>query len=342
MHKDSKNKLIHVLGSILFLSLPFLFSPELTGHFNFFYNPGIHRAFISTLLLLLFFYLNYYVLIPQYYISKKYFIYILLILICFLLFFAVPDLHKFWRPYLIQHSTTTLLPPPPIPFILMLSQRLLEFLGVFVFSLLLKLRERLKLIEVEKANAELAYLKAQINPHFLFNTLNSIYSLALHNNSKTAESIVKLSDMMRYVLNESNYNEVLVSKEKEYIFNFIELQILRLSPSIKLSCSWEGESNQLTISPLLIIPFIENAFKHGVNSEEDSEISIQIVIIKSELHLQVKNKIVTENNATLEKSGIGIVTTKRRLDLLYPEKHSLTCLEKDGWYCVDLKIDLND
>lgn len=341
MDKDSKNKLIHVLGSILFLSLPFLFSPELTGHFNFFYNPGIHRAFISTLLLLLFFYLNYYVFIPHYYISKKYMVYTLLILCSFLLFFIVPEMHKLWRPSLIQHSTSTLMPPPR-PFINMLSQRLLEFLGVFVFSLLLKLRERLKLIEVEKANAELAYLKAQINPHFLFNTLNSIYSLALNNNSKTAESIVKLSDMMRYVLNESNYNEVLVSKEKEYIFNFIELQILRLSPSIKLSCSWEGDSDQLKISPLLIIPFIENAFKHGVNSEEDSEISIQIFIIKSELRLQVKNKIVTENNATLEKSGIGIVTTKRRLDLLYPEKHTLSCIEKNGWYCVDLKIKLND
>ncbi len=250
-------------------------------------------------------------------------------------------MHKLWRPFLIERSTSTLMPPPR-PFINMLSHRLLEFSGVLIFSLLLKLRERLKLIEVEKANAELAYLKAQINPHFLFNTLNSIYSLALTNSSKTAESIVKLSDMMRYVLSESNLEEVLVSKEKEYIFNFIELQILRLSPSIKLSCSWEGDSDQLTISPLLIIPFIENAFKHGVNSEEDSEISIQIVIIKFELRLQVKNKIVTENNATLEKSGIGIVTTKRRLDLLYPEKHSLTCLETDGWYCVDLKIRLND
>jgi LytS/YehU family sensor histidine kinase len=224
----------------------------------------------------------------------------------------------------------------------MLSQRLLEFSGVFVFSLLIKLRERLKLIEVEKVNAELAYLKAQINPHFLFNTLNSIYSLALTNNNKTAESIVKLADMMRYVLNESNFEEVLVVKEKEYIFNFIELQILRLSPSVKLSCSWEGSADHLKISPLIIIPFIENAFKHGVNSEEDSEISMHVSIIDTELKLQIKNKIVTESNATLDKSGIGIATTKRRLELLYPEKHTLSCVEKNGWYCVDLKIRLND
>ena len=243
---------------------------------------------------------------------------------------------------LINNPHSILMPPPQQPFLNMLSHRLLQFSGVFIFSLLLKLRERLKLIEVEKANAELSYLKAQINPHFLFNTLNSIYSLALTNSSKTAESIVKLSDMMRYVLNESNLEEVFVSKEKEYIFNFIELQILRLSPSVKLSCSWEGNGDHLKISPLLIIPFIENAFKHGVNSEEDSEISIHVFLVDSELQLQVKNKIVTENNATLEKSGIGIATTKKRLDLLYPRNHVLSCIEKDGLYCVDLKIKLND
>jgi len=337
----NKNSLIHVIGCILFLSLPFLFSPELTSNPHFIYNPHFHRSFISALMLLLFFYLNYYVFIPHYYISKKYIVYAILILCSFLLFFIVPELQKFWRPYLIEHPPSALMPPPR-PFNNMLSHRLLEFSGVLIFSLLIKLRERLKLIEVEKSNAELSYLKAQINPHFLFNTLNSIYSLALTNSSKTAESIVKLSDMMRYVLSESNLEEVLVSKEKEYIFNFIELQILRLSPSVKLSCSWEGSADHLKISPLLIIPFIENAFKHGVNSEEDSEISINVNINDFQMHLQIKNKIVTENNATLEKSGIGIGTTKRRLDLLYPEKHTLSCLEKDGWYCVDLKIKLND
>lgn len=213
---------------------------------------------------------------------------------------------------------------------------------MLIFSLLLRVREQLKQTEQAKANAELSYLKAQINPHFLFNTLNSIYSLAILKSEKTADAVVKLSDMMRYVLNDSNANFVLLEKEINYISSYIELQRMRLASNVQLSYLCEGNIHDKKIAPLVLIPLIENAFKHGVNSEENSNIEIRIHVSDTQLKMSVKNNCVTTNNNTLNKSGLGIENTTQRLKLLYPENYTLNISEIDKTFTVSLVLNIHD
>ena len=345
LHKN-RNFIINALASFIFLSLPILFSPQLTNHksiFEIITSPGFQRPFATTFLLLVFFYASYYIFIPKLYIQKKYALFSITILVSFLIVLVIPELFligdRIAPPlHLPNHPG----PLPKKPFGLTLNHILFQFIGVFAFSLLLKIRERLKQTETEKANAELSYLKAQINPHFLFNTLNSIYSLAILKNEKTADAVVKLSDMMRYVLNDSNANFVVLEKELNYITNYIDLQRMRLTSNVILTYVCEGSVIDKKIAPLVLIPFIENAFKHGVNSEENSDIDIHISISETELKLQVKNNCVSTNNNTLNKSGLGIENTRQRLNLLYPQNYTLNIIEKDSMFTVILVLNIHD
>lgn len=346
MIKKKQNILIHILGSLIFLSLPILFSPDFNySHsiIDIFTSRPFQRPFAAACLLLTFFYANYYVFIPKLYVPKKYALFSVVILVSFLIVLFVPELFiigkKMGPP---QHASHHPGPPPKKPFGLLVNHNLFQFIGVFAFSLLLKVRERLKQTESEKTNAELSYLKAQINPHFLFNTLNSIYSLAILKSDKTAVAVVKLSDMMRYVLNDSNANFTDLEKEVNYIENYIELQRMRLTSNVKLEYTCEGNIFDKKIAPLVLIPFIENAFKHGVNSEEDSNIEIKIAVTETILNLMVKNKCVTSNTNTLNKSGLGIENTKQRLTLLYPGNHSLVISEIDNYFTVNLTLSIHD
>lgn len=345
LHKN-RNFIINALASFIFLSFPILFSPQLTNHksiFEIITSPGFQRPFATTCLLLVFFYASYYIFIPKLYIQKKYALFSITILVSFLIVLVIPELFLIGEiiapPLHLQNHPG---PPPKKPFGLTLNHILFQFIGVFAFSLLLKIRERLKQTETEKANAELSYLKAQINPHFLFNTLNSIYSLAILKNEKTADAVVKLSDMMRYVLNDSNANFVVLETELYYISNYIELQRMRLTSNVILTYVCEGSVVDKKIAPLVLIPFIENAFKHGVNSEENSDIDIHISISETELKLQVKNNCVSTNNNTLNKSGLGIENTRQRLNLLYPQNYTLSIIEKDSMFTVILVLNIHD
>lgn len=192
----------------------------------------------------------------------------------------------------------------------------------------------------DKLDAELSYLKAQINPHFLFNTLNSIYSLALQKSDDAANAVVKLSGMMRYVLTESQRESVSLEKEINYIKDYVELQKLRLGNAVRLDFNISGNAAQKQIAPLLLIPFIENAFKHGVNAEENSEIKIEINVTESAVNLFVKNNKVNVDNTTDVKTGLGVENTKNRLILLYPDKHHLTIDDNPLSFAVSLSINI--
>ena len=157
--------------------------------------------------------------------------------------------------------------------------------ALFVF-LSLRINKQLKQTEEDKLNTELSYLKAQINPHFLFNTLNSIYSLAITENAdQTSSAIVKLSGMMRYVISEANKDFVSLEKEVNYVKDYIEMQKLRLGNTVKIDPSVSGHYFIKKIAPLMLISFIENAFKHGVNAEAHSVILIELNIIDNDLTL---------------------------------------------------------
>ena len=332
MNKKTNQLVIHLLGCAIFLALPIIFSPDLSLDFDFIHAKGFQRDFLFSIILIPFFYLSYFVLIPKLYFQKNYFPFFSIVFICFALIFFLP--------LVLIPSTNFNTNTFDAFFIREIKIRLFQFLIVFVFSLMLKINIRLKQSEKEKLDAELAYLKAQINPHFLFNTLNSIYSLAIVQSDNVASSIVKLSNMMRYVLSESSNDYVRLEKEIEYIQNFIELQQIRFGTFIQFECTITGDHKNKTIAPLILIPFIENAYKHGVNAEDNSIIKIQIDTTEKQLFLFVKNNKVFVQRSEESESGLGVENTKNRLQMIYPGKHNLQIDNTEKEYSVSLTIDL--
>ena len=191
----------------------------------------------------------------------------------------------------------------------------------------------------ERMNAEILYLKAKIDPHFLFNTLNSIYALALEKSNETPTALVKLSGMMRYVFNEAKDTFVWMDKEINYISDYIALQNIRLGNTVDLTYNVTGISAGKKIAPLVLIPFVENAFKYGVNPEEESKIQININITTTRLTMMVLNKKVKIRKGSIAKSGHGVTTTQERLELLYPNRHNLTINDNEKEFSVSLQID---
>ncbi|WP_177199836.1 sensor histidine kinase [Flexibacter flexilis] len=207
-------------------------------------------------------------------------------------------------------------------------------------SVLLAYYNRLNQIEEEKYYAKIASLKSQINPHFLFNTLNNIYAIAIDTSPKTADMIDKLSEMMRYTMKDTQQEYVLLEDEINYINNYIELQKLRLDRSVKLEYYNIEHIPALQIAPMLFIPFIENAFKHGVNSEQKSHIIIEFTMDKTQLKLSVVNTKVSVQKDISERSGLGIKNTKHRLELIYPSKHLLVINDTEKEFSVSLHLNL--
>ncbi|WPP52646.1 sensor histidine kinase [Catalinimonas niigatensis] len=201
--------------------------------------------------------------------------------------------------------------------------------------------ERLKNeMEKEKMASELAMLKSQINPHFLFNNLNNIYSLAIKKSEDAPKGIVMLSEMMRYVLYDSSADKISLSKEVEHLQNYIDLQKLRLKQGKKICFDTEGELEIKKIEPMLLEPFVENAFKHGDIFRQEGNICIKLKVEGDELSFTVKNTVSRNGHVKDQQSGIGLKNIEKRLDLLYPGRHQLHIQEKEGTFEVDLKLNL--
>lgn len=196
----------------------------------------------------------------------------------------------------------------------------------------------------QRINTELSYLKAQINPHFFFNTLNNIYALTNLDVKKAQEALLKLSRMMRYVLYENQKNETLLSKEVKFIEDYIELMKMRMTEKVKLKIQIEEPKEDLVIAPMLLLPFLENCFKHGVSSHQESEILIKLDVMGETVFFETRNHIFPVNPESPEakENGIGLVNTQRRLSLLYPDKHRLKFGkdESSQQYWVNLTINL--
>jgi len=181
--------------------------------------------------------------------------------------------------------------------------------------------------ESQRTIAELSFLKAQIHPHFFFNTLNSIYALTYVNVETSRQVLHKLSRMMRYLLYETEQNTTLLSKELAFITDYIEIMKLRLNSHTTVNFTMPLKVEEMTIAPMLLLPFVENAFKHGVDDIHPSTISIDIEQVKNGVELEIKNTLINHINRDsaqeLEGKGIGMANTRRRLDLLYAGRHSL-------------------
>ena len=216
------------------------------------------------------------------------------------------------------------------------------FVFAFIMFLSLGIRITLQLqqTEKEKVNAELSFLKAQINPHFLFNSLNNIYSMAVNKSKNTAQAIEMFSEIMRFVIFETQHELVPLERKIEYINNYIALQKLRLSSSVEVRYSVTGDPGSLQIAPMLLTPFIENAFKHGISTEKKSVIEIHLEISENELHMLVKNTKFSKMKPSTDNSKLGIKNTIKRLELIYPGKHMLDISDKEKEYRISLHINL--
>ncbi|HAN20020.1 MAG TPA: hypothetical protein DCQ24_15300 [Bacteroidales bacterium] len=300
---------------------------------DFFPKFNYLRFFIQTLAIITLYYLNYSLLMPKLLFRDKVKWYIISLIGTLIVFFIINQFidiagnpHKqFFRRI-------------PMPFFI--------YLFIIAISTTIRLAQKWyenenhkKTLVHEKVNSELSLLKSQINPHFLFNTLNGIYSLANSKSDKTAPAIVKLSQLMRYMLHDSKHDFVPLSKEIEYIQTFIELEKMRLFDNITVEYSIKGNAENDKIRPLLLIPIIENAFKHGIDSTKNCLIKINIFIKDSRLDLKVENDIFPDR-LTKEKSGFGLATIRRRLELEYPDAHTLYTFEENNKYFANLFINL--
>jgi LytS/YehU family sensor histidine kinase len=197
-------------------------------------------------------------------------------------------------------------------------------------------------IERERISNELLFLKQQVNPHFLFNALNSVYSLTLSTSRSASNAILKLSSILRYMLYETENKMVDLRDEIAIISDYIDLQKLRLPENVKLNYVVKGEVENLKIAPLLLIPLIENAFKYGADNIGNSFIDIMLTVSGGKLELLVRNQVVGRTIRMEKDSGIGIKNIKRQLDLLYPGNYFFNIDQNEGIFTVLLQIVLQE
>lgn len=200
------------------------------------------------------------------------------------------------------------------------------------------LQQRMAETAREKAEAELNFLKSQINPHFLFNSLNSVYFLIDKNNAVARESLHKFSDMLRYQLYEVNGDKIPVEKEINYLKDYVDLQKLRKDEHYSVSFSYSPQVKDFSIEPLLLIPFVENAFKHvSSHSNKANFVTLELGRHNGQFIFSAENS-KDKSKVTEPYSGIGLANVKRRLELLYPGKHELTITDENDIYKVNLKL----
>jgi hypothetical protein len=346
---------LHILVWAILLALP-LYSVKRLQFSSDFLLIYYSYTIINGLL----FYANYLLLIPKLFFRKRrisYYLSALALIVCF--YFVADISNNIVIGYLEKKNPEGLerrLPPPrgmrlkfPVagPHVMgyVSSSLLIVFLslGVKVLERQSRIEKMQEEMEKAKLNAELAFLKNQISPHFLFNTLNNIYSLIGTNQEDSQKAVLKLSKLMRYLLYESEQGNTRLSSEIDFMNNYIDLMKLRMSQKISLSVSFPEKYEDKNIPPLLFVPFIENAFKHGVSYRDKSFIDISLkvsgdyVMFRSVYSV---SKVKKEKKEEEEHNGIGLENAKKRLNLLFPGKHDLKIKKSDYEFEVLLDIKL--
>ena len=347
----------HLAGWLLFFSLVIGFvyrNPDSDG------LPGL--VFSGPFLLfgfmyLALFYLNTYLLVPRLYVPRRYLVYAGLILALFALYVWIRPFEGLMNSFDRPPGPFRPLPgfadrPGPMPMPPKPNRNLIQvdiisivlFVAVWSLSTGLCLLRQWRLseqravqAEADKANAELSFLKAQVNPHFLFNTLNNIYALAIARSEKTPESILKLSNIMRYVTDEIHGDFVALDDELGCLCDYIDLQRLRLGSKTSIEFSVTGETAGLRIVPLVLMTFVENAFKYGVSNHEPSIIRIKLEADASGIDFFCENPLFIQPR-TVSRTGIGIENTRHRLHRLYPNRHQPHITTGSGFYTVRLQL----
>jgi len=326
-----KNIIIQIFTWSFYLSLPVFILPKPA---KFLQSNDIQLViyFIVGILSVGFFYFNYYFALPKYFFNRKYWKYAISVIVFVVISFFLTNLIV-----QLSFSEANVLEPDKSGLYINYTTR---FFLIFIIPIGMQFNSRLKQIESDKVKAELASLKAQINPHFLFNILNDIYGQAITKSEQTADSIAKLAAMMRQVLTEANEDLISLEKEVNYLKSYVELQEMRLTDKTKVSFEVDGNIGSQQIPPLLFINFIENAFKYGVSNEIKSTISIILSVRADSVLLRVKNDKVFAKNNNDDSHNIGIENTKRRLDLIFGNRYSLDINDNNKSFEVNLKLNI--
>ncbi|WP_370091493.1 sensor histidine kinase [Winogradskyella sp.] len=306
---------------------------------NFSKSITIELSLLPSRILLVYFTLYY--LIPKFILKNRIVLFIILytaLLVLITIFIQKPILWYFVRPYyLTDWKAEDYLSIISVANTLFDINRaaIIPLIAAF-YKIYYTNQKKLLLLEKDKLKSELTHLKNQIHPHFLFNTLNNLYALILKKSDKAEDAILKLSDLMRYMLYETNPNKVSLDKEINYLKNYIALEKLRLEAGNNINFTSKSDK-EYKIAPFILIPFIENVFKHCVMNQRTNGPSISIIAKNNRLTLITKNdKRIT----TSEGKGVGLENVKKRLGLLYKDKHSLEHHNTDNQYEVILKLDL--
>ncbi len=346
--------LLHIVVWIILIILPqYLVNNYLGG--NVFFTLGFY---ITAAIYGLIFYLNYLWLAPKLFLRGKrigYFVSAAAVIVCFyfIMDFGIKQLintqqqrdrfeENFERPPEVNER-----PRPPYRQFHIYNYTIMTLLitgfslGMSVLDKLALNEKQRKELEKEKLNSELAFLKNQVSPHFFFNTLNNIYSLITINTTNAQQSVLKLSKLMRYLLYESEQGKTQLSQEIDFMNNYIDLMKLRLSEKVKLNVSFPKDFNDLLIPPLLFIPFIENAFKHGITYREKSFIDISMEVTDNTILFLCNNSLAkTTEELVNQYPGIGLENIKKRLSLLFPGRHQLKINQTKQSFDVFLKINI--
>ncbi|WOD44040.1 sensor histidine kinase [Hwangdonia lutea] len=307
------------------------------------YQEALVFELINLPVRLLVVYFNYFVLLPKLLLQgriTKYFLYTVITLIIagfvqrFVNYYALDMLYPsipdsgIWLPYKFLQASIIIASP------------LIFIIGISIVWKVAQLQKRTKSLENEKLQSELKYLKSQINPHFLFNTLNNIYGLSLENSKKTSGLILKLSDFLSFSLYESNQKLIPLEKEIALMNDFIALEKSRFEDRVNVVLKLpKNEAQDISIPPLILVPFVENAFKHGLKNEtEMATIKIHLSVSEKILNFRVTNSKPLDSGVTGKNKGLGLANIQKRLDIIYGKNYSLNIDEQPDVYTIHLQI----
>ena len=334
---------LHLAAWVLLFSLPFLLHPSYEANaahkeqHNNDFNSFV-KYILTDLLWISFFYLNAYMLIPKFIYKKKYWEYSLL-QIAIIVILVVSD----WILFQLLITGRTFQLRPAILFAIFPYLFILAASTAFqMIRDKMKAEQFIKEKENENLKTELSFLRSQVSPHFMFNVLNNMVALARKKSELLEPSLIKLSSLMRYMLYEADEEKVPLEKETEYLQSYIDLQQQRFGKNVTVNFSSNQPDKNYDIEPMLLIPFVENAFKHGTGMIDNASIDIDLKAKHNVLYFNVRNKYNPESVEIKDKtSGIGMTNVRRRLNLLYGGNHSLLVSKNDGWFMISLQLNFH-
>jgi two-component system LytT family sensor kinase len=332
----------HGILILIWMSLPYLAFYQKPGPKKIYANPLESPYYwLLTLSFIGLFYGYTYYVVPRFYLTKKYLKFLGIVFILFVVFGLLKPFEFLMLDIMLRFRGQ---PKPPYNPISIDLFTFLLFVMIITLGLASQIIRQLRLTErralqaeTEKATAELSFLKAQINPHFLFNTLNTIYSLILTQNPLAGGAVLELSNIMRFVTDDASSNFVSLEKEVAFITDFVNLHRLQHGKKVEVDFSVTGNLENKQIAPLILMTYIENVFKYGISNHEAAPITIRLEVSENMLVFFCQNRIFATPRVT-ERTGIGLLNTKKRLEYLYPDTHELTITNTRDLYTVTLTL----